>query len=227
MTTDLSGRGDPLAPKKPSKLKLVLIILAAVFIGGPLALTIGKVGSIKPDAAQTAADAAKDGAAKDAAANAPAAQSAPANWEYGGKTDAMTNSATLWACATSTNQVKLDFPYKSQATELCARHGAKGSDVYVRLPEGGQFNCSIVDGCRIRVKFDDGAIQNVTAVTASDGSNDVVFLRGEAKLVAALKTAKSVIIEAEFFQAGTQQMTFKTEGFDAAKAGFTATAAKK
>ncbi|MBQ1543958.1 MAG: hypothetical protein IIZ63_18310 [Caulobacteraceae bacterium] len=234
MTTNLSG-GGAAAAKKPSKFKIALIILGAVFIGGPLVVVLSNLDAIgegaKRGATLAAAQNATDAnAAKEAESKAEADAAAKviaANWDYGEKTDAMSNSVTRWGCLTSTNEVKLDFPYKNQATRLCVRHGPKGSDVYVKLPEGGQFNCSIIDGCRIRIKFDDGAIQSVNAVTGSDGSNDIVFLRGETKLVAALKTAKAVIVEAEFFQAGVQQMTFNAEGFDAPKAGFAAAEPKK
>jgi hypothetical protein len=56
----------------------------------------------------------------------------------------------------------------------------------------------------------DGAMRRLTLVGASDGSANVLFARGGAGIIKALKSGKKIIVEVPFYQSGNQQFTFTT-----------------
>lgn len=117
------------------------------------------------------------------------------------------------ACTTSTNEVSLDFPYGSQHVRLCVRqHPRSGENVYVQLENEGQFLCTSYSGCNVRARFDDGAVSTFSAVGPSDNSTNVIFITNHSRFVQNLKRSSRVFVEAEFFQAGVQQMSFETAG---------------
>lgn len=137
------------------------------------------------------------------------------SWTYDRSRDEMRDGETVTACTISVDQVHLDFPYKNQNTRLCIRKSPKwGLDAYVRLTEGGQYNCNSYDGCTVHVRFDAKSASAFTGGTASDGSNDILFFRNASRFVENAKTSKRLIVEAEFYQAGVQQMTFNSAGLE-------------
>lgn len=143
------------------------------------------------------------------------------NWSYRSQRDEMRDAETTHACVRASDIVNLTWPYPDQALELCTRKSPKfGKDILLSLPEGGQFMCRSYNGCTVKVRFDDGAVQTFSAASASDGSSDVIFITNAPRFAAALRRAKTVRIEAEFYQAGIQASGFDVEGWDAEKAGF-------
>lgn len=148
-------------------------------------------------------------------AGSPAAES-PSLWRYSLIPDAMKGKTGTLACVTSSDQVTLDWPYKTQQTELCIRRSSQyGLDVYLALPEGGQFICQSYNGCSVQVRFDDGTAARYPAVDAADGSTDLIFIRRAETFLAKIKVAKITRIEAQYYQAGNQVSTFPTKGLDA------------
>lgn len=139
----------------------------------------------------------------------------PRNWRYVDDVDDMRDTAIRHACTESTNVVRLDFPYTTQRTRLCLRqHPRWGQDVIVRLERDGQFLCYSFQACTVRVRFDDGEVASFSAVGPSDNSTDSIFIQNDERFIRALKSAEHVIIEAEFYQAGAQQMRFDTAGLE-------------
>ncbi|MES1201064.1 MAG: hypothetical protein ABUS57_06400 [Pseudomonadota bacterium] len=136
-----------------------------------------------------------------------------ANWDYSDSVDEMRNAPIHIACTVSLDEVRLGFPYGNQHVELCVReHPRFGHDVYVHLESEGQFLCTSYDGCSVRVKFDNSSVETYSAAEASDNSSNVIFLQNYPRFVRNLKPSSHVQIEAEFYQAGVQQMTFATDG---------------
>ena len=87
----------------------------------------------------------------------------------------------------------------------------KKNEILVGVSKG-QFMPSIMESETVRVKFDDEPPFNVTYNSAADASTDVIFLSSYNKLISKLKTAKKVMIEAPFFDAGRQIIYFDIEG---------------
>ena len=114
------------------------------------------------------------------------------------------------ACTTSTDTVRLGWPYGSQTANLCIRKGPKfGLDAYVALSGDGQIMCSLWN-CTVHVRFDKRPAQGFPATRASDGSSNIIFLNRTQRLIDELKKSSVTHVELEFFQAGVQVLTFDT-----------------
>jgi hypothetical protein len=118
-----------------------------------------------------------------------------------------------FAQVTSTNTVSFGFPYQgSQHATLTIRKTARwGTEAIFRI-ERGQFLCGI-DECAVNVRFDSGPIRQCSASEPSDHSTTTLFLRNGPSFVAQLRKAKTLRIEATFFQEGSHTLEFNVEGF--------------
>ena len=58
------------------------------------------------------------------------------------------------------------------------------------------------------MKFDDKAAKKYKTYSADDGSLDVLFIDNAKDFIAKAKTAKTIKIEAEFYQEGKRVFTF-------------------
>ena len=76
----------------------------------------------------------------------------------------------------------------------------------------GQFLCSSYEGCYVHVKFDNQPIVQYSAAEASDGSSNVIFIHNYAGFLQQLRHAKKVMVEAEFYREGWQQLEFSPVG---------------
>lgn len=134
-------------------------------------------------------------------------------WVYDEEKDEMRNGATSrYAELAAEDVVDLDFPYGQQRGQILIRQSAKfGFDILVGVPSGQIICRSYRDG-HINVKFDDGEIRRFGCSEASDGTSNMVFVDGANGFLKQLKKANKVIIEAEFYRNGMQQMTFRTSG---------------
>jgi hypothetical protein len=137
-------------------------------------------------------------------------------WRYGVVPDPIRGKLGTMACVDSTDEVRLDWPYKAQNIELCVRRSARyGLDVFIRMPQGGQYICRAYGGCAVQVRFDDGKPIRFAAAGADDSSSDVLFLQRAESFLSQVKTAKVTRIEAQYFEAGNQVSTFPTDRFHA------------
>lgn len=135
----------------------------------------------------------------------------PSPWSYRTVVDEMSDGRTVNACTLSTNSVDLGWPYETQRVTLCLRqHPRWGQDVIVRLEGRGQFLCASYRDCTVRVRFDDGGAAAYSARQPQDNSTEVIFIVNDARFIANLKRSSRVIIEANFYQAGAQRISFET-----------------
>jgi len=193
---------------------LAFFILAACFGGGD------RSPVTPPSLAQAASTAkpltntvrANNGASQSTAAEN-ADEGSKSTWSYSVKEDKMRNTKTKYATVSSTNTLNFDFPYDGGSSGIITiRNSSKfGKDILLRISKG-QFNCGST--CSVTVKFDNGKLLKYSADTASDGSIDVIFIQGFERFVKQLKTAKKMMIEVEFFQAGSQQLEFDVSGLE-------------
>lgn len=146
------------------------------------------------------------------AASAPQVPPPPKTWEIRTWKDEMRDAENKTACLTSTNRVQLNWPYQSQHVDLCIRKSARhGQDAYVALQGSGQFICRSYDGCSVKVRVDDRPVAGYSASDASDGSSDIIFINSTSRFITAVRGARTILIEAEFYEAGLQQMRFETD----------------
>lgn len=134
-------------------------------------------------------------------------------WSYSEKKDEMRGNTARFARLSARDQIHLDFPYGASTPELALRQDPKyGFDIY--LSANGQFLCRSWDDDTISVKFDDGPIESWACADAESGSSDIIFITAAERFLAKLRKAKRVVIEADMYQAGRQQMSFDVAGLE-------------
>lgn len=135
------------------------------------------------------------------------------NWRYSEDIDEMDNTKRTVAYINSDNSIKFDFPYGNSDFTLSIRNWKGSNDVYLSCSK-----CQFISGFSgektYRIKFDDEAPIRVSANHSSSGSSDVVFLGSVSKIISKLKTSEKLMIEAEFFDSGMDNITFSTKGFE-------------
>lgn len=131
-------------------------------------------------------------------------------WDYRETTDQMRGTTTKFAEITSTNSVGFDFPYAGGSTlDLTLRKSHKDGFNIMFTISKGQMPC--IMGCSFHAKFDDGKVERWRANGAANGDTETMFVQGASKFLLKLKKAKRVVIEADFYNAGSQQFQFDTQ----------------
>lgn len=152
------------------------------------------------------------GAAKENAEEV--AKEPESNWEYFIDTDEMRETKNRYAQLEGSNTINLEFPYGEQRGRLMLRQSAQyGFDILVGV-RSGQIMCNSFSNTHISVKFDDGPIQRYGCVDASDGTSNMVFVEGAQGFLNKLKKSEKMIVEAEFYRDGMQQLTFDTANLE-------------
>lgn len=134
-------------------------------------------------------------------------------WNYSTDTDEMNDSKSRFASLVSDNTVNFDFPYQGGSSlSLIVRYMKKyGTDVYIKI-SSGQFICNEYQGTNnVRVRFDDAAPIKFSTNEPSDGSSDMLFLNNAKKFIKLAKQAKTIKIEAPFYQEGNRIFTFTVD----------------
>jgi hypothetical protein len=124
----------------------------------------------------------------------------------------MRGETTDYAEVTSDNELDFAFPYAGGSSGiLMLRRRSRLTDVMLKIDKG-QFICNPITGARIEARFDEGPIRRLRCSEPRDGSANLLFLAPEAALVAELRAAHRLTIEAEFYREGSQQLNFTVEG---------------
>jgi hypothetical protein len=144
---------------------------------------------------------------------APAAP--PEHWTYSEKVDQMRNGHVKFAQTVSTNEAQFGPPYNGGSKmAIIIRRGDRASGVGFEsfaAIDRGQYHCGI-DGCAVAIKFDDAPVETWPM---HEGTNSQgIFFTSTPRLVSKLKSAKSVVVEAEFFREGKRQFTFDVSGLE-------------
>jgi hypothetical protein len=124
----------------------------------------------------------------------------------------MRHSKWFTARTDSLNSLEFEFPYRkdSDHAHLQVQVEPTGRKEIAMEIDKGQFLCNGIDGCTIAVKFDDGPIKNIHANASAAGKADVIF--PSYSILPQLKKAKKVVIEADFYDHGSEQIVFNTDG---------------
>jgi hypothetical protein len=159
---------------------------------------------------QAAVQALAPAPAQDASPSAPETSPPSSNWSYSTSQDPMRDTTTRFASVTSDNELSFGFPYWGGTHgALQLRSKAGRLDVILSV-DRGQFACSGFLNESVAVKFDSGPVREYSCESASDGSSNILFLVPAQHFVKELRHAKTVVIEAEFYQEGKQQLAFTT-----------------
>jgi hypothetical protein len=193
-------------------------ILARVLAFGWAIATVAIVAQSNPTSANMPAVIA---AAPPAASFARAAPSTvrspppshPSKWSYSEDKDRMRGTVSKFAIVTSSNALHFGFPYGSHTGDLILRRRPEDG-LQIMLKVTGQFICSEFTRSYISAKFDDGRIERYGCSRPSDASTGLIFIRSQQRFLRKLKAARSVIVEAEYFQNGNQQLRFEVAGLE-------------
>ena len=131
-------------------------------------------------------------------------------WSYENEVDEMDGSTTKRAIIESSNEVEFDFPYQGGSTlGICVRKTKKyGNEVLISI-SNGQFLCNDYNGTNyVTVRFDNNAPVKFLTTEPADYSSDVLFLENSKKFIKLAKNAKTIKIEAPFFNEGSYVFTF-------------------
>ncbi|UFH55495.1 SHOCT domain-containing protein [Spirosoma sp. KNUC1025] len=133
-------------------------------------------------------------------------------WFYFDNSDKM-GSKYYIATIDANEQLQFDFPYNGGSTaSFSIRKKGASTDVYLKVSKG-QFITHSSDGGTARIRFDDGKPITYSTSGAADYSSDIIFFDNEKAIIAKLKKAKKIVIEAPFYNEGNQQMEFDVAGF--------------
>lgn len=135
-------------------------------------------------------------------------------WRYSDQEDEMTGKLTKFAQVISENKVNFEFPYNGGSNlELTFRKKGKSLDAaYIRISKG-QF-VSKYDGASISVRFDDLDPVNYKVSESSTYSTDILFINSKSGFLKRVKNAKTIKIQADFYQEGSKVFTFDTEDLE-------------
>jgi hypothetical protein len=136
------------------------------------------------------------------------------SWQYQTEVDKMTGKEIKFAYTYSTNTLNFDFPYQGGTTGQLLIRRIKGvTDVALQIDKG-QFMSNLMGDEHLRVRFDDGPVNNWGFANAADGSSNIVFPSNAQKFVKSVKKAKKLMIEAPYFNEGRQVLEFDIVGFE-------------
>jgi hypothetical protein len=115
----------------------------------------------------------------------------------------------------SSNTVRFfGFPYQGEIHAwLTLQNSPKpGQDIMLRV-ERGQFVSSYTKDF-VTVRFDDGELQKFTIGDPEDGTSDRRFIHDNGTFINQLRQAKSLKIEADFYEEGSRVFEFDVRLLD-------------
>lgn len=139
-------------------------------------------------------------------------EEASSKWTFTEEEDKMTSKKSYFATIDANEELQFDFPYDGGSTASLLIRNKRGENNVMLQVSKGQFVAG-VDGATLKIRMDNGPAQAYSASEASDGSSNVLFIESANKFIKKLKTAKKVLIEAEFYDAGNRVMEFDVDGF--------------
>lgn len=143
--------------------------------------------------------------------------SAVAGWNQEIRKNPMGRDDIWIATSSSTNTRNLGFPYGNIRGHLVVRKQGDSFNVLLYV-DRGQFLCQM-NGCGITVRIDDNPAEEMSAVVPADHSSDVIFVSNGEKFSKNIIGSKKILIEATFYQKGSNIFYFNTIGFEKTKVG--------
>jgi len=124
-------------------------------------------------------------------------------WNYETVTMDAGSKTVKVGCLRSDEMVTLNSPYSDVYAQLCFR---TNGDVFLGLLGQGQLLSGDYHGARIRVGS--GPAKSFSLVAPADYSSNVAFISPHGPLIAAARAGKQIFIEATYYDAGAQTLSF-------------------
>ena len=134
-------------------------------------------------------------------------------WDFTSDTDDMDDSVNKYYSLRSDNFANFDFPYQGDSyLTITVRYMKKyGYDVLLNIDNGQMVGNEYNGTNYVRVRFDNGKVEKYYYSEPNDGSADCVFIKNASTFIKKCKTAKTIIIEQEFYQEGVHQFKFHVD----------------
>lgn len=134
------------------------------------------------------------------------------SWSYETEKDDMSDEVNRFASITSPDVAEFDFPYEGgQYLTLTIREMDGLEAVLIQISKG-QFHTNYDDEF-VLVKFDGNDPVKYSVSEPSDGSSNVLFINNDQDFISKLKKAKTLKIEAQFYNNGSRVFSFNVKGF--------------
>ena len=135
-------------------------------------------------------------------------------WQYSENQDKMRGTTSHFAMLQSDTKVDTGSIGKSRV-RLYLRSGEKNGDDVFFTVDSGVFHCMPMRDCTINVKFDGGNIETLAVVEGEATLGDTLFISDGAamrRFVQQLKSSKTLLVEFQFVNHGSEQFEFDTRG---------------
>ena len=134
-------------------------------------------------------------------------------WDFTSDTDDMDDSVNKYYSLRSDNFANFDFPYQGDSyLTITVRYMKKyGYDVLLNIDKGQMVGNEYNGTNYVRVRFDNEKAEKYYYNEPSDSSADCVINKNASKLIKKCKTAKTIIIEQEFYQEDVHQFKFHVD----------------
>jgi len=138
----------------------------------------------------------------------------PTKWTYSEDQDKMGRGTTIVAEVVSSNAVHFGFPYAGEThAAIQLRNSPKyGQDIMLRV-ERGQFVSSHAKEF-VTARFDERRIVEFDIRESVERTTGLLFIHDDEEFISELRKAKSVKIEADFYQEGPRVFEFDVRGLD-------------
>jgi len=135
-------------------------------------------------------------------------------WVYSEYQDDMGRGTARIAKLVSSNTVHFGFPYKGEThATLRLRRSPNSEQAIMLTVERGQFLSTHTKDF-VTVRFDDGELQKFTIGGPEDSTTNLRFIHDNGTFINQLRGAKSLKIEADFYQEGSQVFEFDVSGLN-------------
>ena len=135
------------------------------------------------------------------------------SWKYEKNIDEMSGKESRFAYLKSRNSLHFNTPYDggSSGSLMIRQRKIDGLVVLFSISKG-QIICN--SKCAISVRFDDRPLIKFSASVPADYSSTSIFIYPASKFVSELKKSKKILIEGNYYQAGSRISEFDNKNFE-------------
>ena len=137
---------------------------------------------------------------------------AKADWRYLDAQDRMTKAIAPLAYVGSDNRINLPAPYSGGTTAEITVKQVPGRGVYAYFTVSkGQMICHPQNnGCDVVVRFDESKPVTFAGDASADYDSTIIYLKDAARFIRGARKARTILVQAMFYQAGLQVFEFST-----------------
>ena len=133
-------------------------------------------------------------------------------WTFTKTPKSMSADTDYQAAISAANQLQFKEPYEGGSSAILAVRHLDGKNRLTLTITKGRFVSNNPDGEKVKIKFDDSKAAVYNCDPGRDDDADMLYIHPANNLIQKLNNTKKVIIEAEFLNEGTKQLSFNVAG---------------